>query len=159
MSIHAPMHLLFDCRTRLYTRWQRAYHAPSWACCSPCCSRYESLLAQIPAQLLQHFFCFTMRKLFFLVEHIFEASQNASWWPAFYDFFSPSGISIDMSCFKEGGLDNATYVANQRSSSEKNRGYFQWKMSPGLAVVPCSVWMVLAVRTVTGSCNLLTRSV
>ena len=74
-------------------------------------------------------------------------------------FFSPSGISIDMSCSREGGLDNAMYVANQRSSSEKNRGYFQWKLSPGLAVVPCSVWMVLAVRTVTGSCNLLTRSV
>eukprot|EP00969_Alexandrium_andersonii_P342581 15143411-Alexandrium_andersonii.AAC.1 len=57
------------------------------------------------------------------------------------------GRPSEMSCASDGGRDRATYVANQRSSSEKKRGNRQWKIKPGCAVVPCSVWRVLAAFT------------
>lgn len=68
------------------------------------------------------------------------------------------GTPTDMSCCNDGGLDSATYVASHRNSSEKKRGNFQWKIMPGAVVVPCNVWIVLAVLMVAGSCSLLTRS-
>ena len=52
-----------------------------------------------------------------------------------------SGMPMEISCLKDGGRESATYVANQRSSSEKKRGNRQWNMRPGSAVTPCSVWM------------------
>ena len=71
-------------------------------------------------------------------------------------FRNSSGSPTDISCAREGGLDKATYVASHRSSSEKKRGNFQWKIKPGSVVTPCSVWIVLAVLIVMGSCRLCT---
>ena len=70
-----------------------------------------------------------------------------------------AGSPTDINCAREGGLDKATYVASHRSSAEKKRGNFQWKMRPGFAVTPCNVLIVLAVRIVIGSCRLWTCSV
>ena len=66
------------------------------------------------------------------------------------------GIPTDISCANDSGLDNATYVASQRNSALKKRGNFQWKMSPGVAVTPCSVYSVLAFLIVIGSWRLWT---
>ena len=67
-----------------------------------------------------------------------------------------TGIPTDISCANDSGLDNATYVASQRNSAEKKRGNFQWKISPGVAVTPCSVFSVLAFLIVIGSWRLWT---
>ena len=48
-------------------------------------------------------------------------------------FRKSSGSPTDISCAREGALDKATYVASHRSSCEKKRGNFQWKMRPGFA--------------------------
>ena len=48
-------------------------------------------------------------------------------------FRKSSGSPTDISCATEGALDKATYVASHRSSCEKKRGNFQWKMRPGFA--------------------------
>ena len=97
-----------------------------------------------------------MRGLLFFSEHIAESRQNAGGGPPSMILRSSSGSPTDISCAREGGLDNDMHVANHRNSSEKQRGNFQWKMSPGLAVTPCSVLSVLAVLTVNGICLLLT---
>ena len=67
-----------------------------------------------------------------------------------------SGSPTDMNCAREGGRDKVTYVASHRSSSEKKRGNFQWKIKPGSVVTPCSVLIVLAVLIVIGCCRLWT---
>ena len=79
--------------------------------------------------------------------------------PASIMFRNSSGNPTDINCARDGGLDKVTYVASHRSSSEKKRGNFQWKINPGSVVTPCSVLMVLAVLIVMGSCFLLTWSV
>ena len=76
--------------------------------------------------------------------------------PASIIFRNSSGSPTDINCARDGGRDKATYVASHRSSSEKKRGNFQWKIKPGSAVTPCSVWIVLAVLIVIGSCRLCT---
>ena len=48
-------------------------------------------------------------------------------------FRKSSGSPTDISCAREGALDKATYVASHRSSCEKKRGNFPWKMRPGFA--------------------------
>ena len=48
-------------------------------------------------------------------------------------FRKSSGSPTDISCAREGALDKATYAASHRSSCEKKRGNFQWKMRPGFA--------------------------
>ena len=58
----------------------------------------------------------------------------------------------ERSCAKEGGLDKATYTANHFNSLVSLWGRFQWKMRPGVAVVPCNVWSVLAVEIVSANC-------
>ena len=63
-------------------------------------------------------------------------------------------VNNDKNCARDGGRDKVTYVASHRSSSEKKRGNFQWKIKPGSTVTPCSVWIVLAVLIVIGSCRL-----
>ena len=65
-----------------------------------------------------------------------------------------AGIPTEISWASDGGLDKATYVASHRSSGEKKRGNFQWKMRPGVAVTPCKVCSVLAVLMVVGSWRL-----
>ena len=79
--------------------------------------------------------------------------------PASIMFRNSSGSPTDMNCARDGGRDKVTYVASHRSSSEKKRGNFQWKIKPGSVVTPCSVLMVLAVLIVMGNCFLLTWSV
>ena len=76
--------------------------------------------------------------------------------PASIMFRNSSGSPTDMNCARDGGRDKVTYVASHRSSPEKKRGNFQWKIKPGSAVTPCSVWIVLAVLIVIGSCRLWT---
>ena len=62
-----------------------------------------------------------------------------------------AGRPTETSCDKDGGRERATHVASQRSSSEKKRGNRPGKIRPGSAVLPCSVWRVLAALMVMGS--------
>ena len=113
---------------------------------------------RIPRKVGEELSRLFVRGILNVLKHSSESGEHSFGRAALNDGPQARRHPIEISCSKEGGRDNTTYVASQRSSAEKKRGKRQWKIKPGSAVTPCSVCKVLAVLIVKGSCRRLTRS-